>query len=343
MSESLGGPIFFLIKFIRRKQVPVVVIARPGTKIGTIYSLTALLCWKLRVFLPQGFSYYKYHFGRKILESKPTVCDKRLDWEVHILTCQRDFIDAIWALKTFYHFSGLRPLLVIHDDGSLKPPHVAFFKSHFKNCVVISREKADRFVKEKLRKYPACFRYRFTNFRIHAIKLFDFYFLSRKKSIFFLDSDVLFFRKPSFIIDSIKRKKGFFMSDYQDTYCIPRRRLDKLFGINMRKKVNSGLIFFPKKHYNMRIIEAFLERVFRKNLHRHMVHRYWFEQTALAIIMSKYGKHFLRLPEEYQISRKPITEDTVSNHFVSDGSRPLFYTSGLKRLEAAKILEELSR
>ncbi len=133
------------------------------------------------------------------------------------------------------------------------------------------------------------------------------------------------------------------MSDYRETYIFSRRHLNKAFHIERRHKINTGLVFFPKRYYDLGVIDFFLKIVFDKNMHGRFPHMYWLEQAALAILMSKYAEHFLRLPKEYQISRQPITEETVSNHFVSDGSSPLFYASGLKRLEAAKILQKLGR
>src|SRR5947208_8004212 len=69
--------------------------------------------WKLRL------QYYKERFRRRIMDTPAIVCNGSALVEIHALTCERDYIDLIWCLKTFRYYSGLSFHLVIHDDGSL--------------------------------------------------------------------------------------------------------------------------------------------------------------------------------------------------------------------------------
>lgn len=313
----------------------------PGTLFGTLTLAVDFIRWRLNFLLPQEFLHYKNNFAPKILSSNIITCNLKSEFEVHILTCQRDFLEALWALKTFYIMSGLRPKLVIHDDGSLTPSAIFAFKTHFKNCTIITRAMADRLLKRKLKNYPYSFKYRFTNFRVHSMKLFDFYFASHANYILLLDSDVLFFKKPTRLIRNIKARQGFFMSDYRDAYAFPRHYLACLFGFKVRHKVNTGLVFLPKKHFDINLIEKFLKIAFTRMKHNHFPHKYWIEQTAMALIMSKTPKHFARLPSTYQISTQPLTRITASCHFVSDGSRHYFYTAGLKHLKTTGFVNLL--
>jgi len=67
------------------------------------------------------------------------------------------------------------------------------------------------------------------------------------------------------------------------------------------------------------------------------------EQTLMALLVSRSGKRWERLPDSYGISHGPINRQTISHHFVSDGSRPGFYTDGLRRLRKSGFLAKYSR
>ena len=72
---------------------------------------------KLRFEVPESGEDARHY--RRILISPPVECGDSTDFEVHILTCHRDLLDALWCLKTFCFFSDTRPAIAIHDDGSL--------------------------------------------------------------------------------------------------------------------------------------------------------------------------------------------------------------------------------
>ncbi|MEI8349918.1 MAG: hypothetical protein WCI77_07170 [Candidatus Omnitrophota bacterium] len=290
------------------------------------------------------FAYYKI-YGKFIFSSKSILCDKNSGCEVHLLTCARDVLLALWCLKSFYYHSGLSMRLVIHDDGTLDDSLVEKFQKHFINCEVIKREDADIEMKQYLKGYEFCERYRYKDFFAHAIKLFDAVYYSRTKEILLLDSDVLFFKKPIEMIESIREKKGFFMNDYREAYCLPAARLQILFNMAIRSRINSGILYLPdKKIYDLNLIESFLKIVYEnwEEINR-IPEVFWVEQTAWAIFLSKHRGMFTRLPDSYQVSRQPITDTTVSQHFVWDGSRDNFYKEGLREIKKADFLRKFNK
>ena len=70
---------------------------------------------------------------------------------------------------------------------------------------------------------------------------------------------------------------------------------------------------------------------------------FWREQTAWAILVSKQRKGFMRLPDSYQISKQPISNLTISHHFVKDGSREDFLKKGVCHLKRRGFLKEFNK
>jgi len=151
---------------------------------------------------------------------------------------------------------------------------------------------------------------------------------------------ILQFTKPNEIIEYIKENKLFFISDYQNAYVKPTSELKKIIGVDVLPKINAGLLFMRKENYidSLNFIESYFEKM--ENLRQpNDINRH--EQTLNAILLSKYGA--IRLNENYQISKKRITDKTICHHFVDDGSRIKSYKEGLKHLKLNKFLKEFNK
>ena len=287
--------------------------------------------------------YYRELYRRKILSTRPVVCDRNSDFEIHILTSEKDFLNAVWCLKTFYYYSGTRPELVIHGDGTLGTNNINTALKNFPNCRIIRKSDADRDLERFLAGFKYCRKNRLRKDFWSAVRLFDFCYYARAERLLVLDSDVLFFRTPTEIIENIQAGKPFFNSDYQNAYSHPPGVLEKILGIEMIPKVNAGLISLHKQHYanNLDLIEYYFEKM--EEIISDVEYN-WHEQTMHAILLSKYGA--VRLSEQHQISRNhPLSDKTVSHHFVADGSgsRIDFYREGLRHHRAKGFLKRFNR
>jgi len=281
-------------------------------------------------------SYAKTH-PLAIYDTSPIVCGGTRGYEVHILTCERDRTMACWALKSFYHHLGERPALVVHDDGSLSEESVRLFHDHFPGCTVIraDRADADHRLRESLKSLPLCELWRFgCDFQL-AKKLFDFPCLSEEPFIVALDSDILFFRKPPEILECVRDSSPFMSSDYQDAY--------EFDAPGLIPRLNSGLFGLPRDAFDFRLVETLLQSsVDASPAHRFQFWKGWLEQTMLACLFSRSaGRRVLDL-SRYQISSMLISDETISQHFVNDGSRSAFFSWGLRRLDEAGFLKALS-
>ena len=288
------------------------------------------------------FSYYYYRnfLQKEILLSAPIMCDKDSDIEVHILTCRRDFLSALWALKTFYYYAGVRCRLFVHGDGSLDNRTPDILRRHFINAVFISKAKADEALKSHLNgcQWSSFFRLK-DAYHPLSMKLFDFFYYSRTQRIIMLDSDTLFFKRPAECLKHISAQRGFFLNDSVDSYSLPLWCLNELFGIEILERVNTGFIFFAEGvHHDLSLIERCLSHMadagfFKKSL---------IEQTVLAVILSHHKGAFMRLPDTYQVSETQPTEEAACGHPAGGGDRINFYIEGLRRLKNSKFLESLN-
>jgi hypothetical protein len=164
-------------------------------------------------------------------------------------------------------------------------------------------------------------------------------YYAKSEYVLYFDSDVLFFRKPEEIMGHIESGTPFYMSDYQDAYSHPVKLLNDMHGMELFHKINAGLYFYARKSFVEQIdrIESYFEKASEfGNQERYAVNRH--EQTLVAFLLTK--ARAVNLSNHHQISKQPITEMTVSHHFVTDGSRIYFYLEGLKRLKSVGFVEK---
>ena len=285
--------------------------------------------------------YYENIYARNILETKPIACDAEGPFEVHALTCEKDLVNTLWSLKTFYHFSETKPRLVIYEDGSLSEDSINILSGHFLNSQLVRRDQFHHDMNDLLKAHSLSLEYSKLKRFYCAIKLFGPMCYSRSEHLLYFDSDVLFLRKPCELLEHIENGFPFFMSDYQNAYFRSVDILTDLLDVKIEHKVNAGLFHVAKKDLvdNMDLVESYFEKFSGLDNRARKVNRH--EQTLIAILLSK--ANALRLSSNYQISKKPITDETISHHFVNDGSRPHFYTAGLSFLKSTGFIKEFAR
>lgn len=282
--------------------------------------------------------YYKRWARHDILKSECIPVGFDASFELRMLTCKRDVIDALWTLKSFFWCSELRPRVVIHEDGSFDEESCELLRKHLPGVAIERRVDSDARMRTLLADYPSCARYRFDPAAVMSLKLFDVNMLSTAPGILLIDADILFFRPPADLRRHIQAGTGCYMRDYQDAFVTNRAELEAQFEMPVLPMVNCGLLFFPRQYFDL----AFLERYFTYVTQSPTVGSWhlatWGEQTAYALLMSRSPGQFAVLPETYAISKDSARPDVTCGHFVNDGSRNLLYVSGMKRLRKAGAL-----
>jgi lipopolysaccharide biosynthesis glycosyltransferase len=252
-----------------------------------------------------------------------------------MVTCHRNVDMAMWCLKSFSYYARESPHITIHDDGTLTAQDKGLLRDHFDRCTVVDKAEADERMDKVLIGHPLCRQMRAKSDFYCALKLFDPAVYALTDVILLIDSDILFFQRPSELLDCVGRGSPCFSSDYQDAYAVPGEELRRHLGIDVLPSVNLGLAVMRRADYDF----DFMERYFAcfpvpiRDVNRH-------EQTLYALLMSTRGAH--RLGSAYQLSRQPINEGTVSHHFVNDGSRVRFSTRGVSALRRSGLFAEIA-
>lgn len=245
---------------------------------------------------------------------------------VHVLTGAGDWRLAAWMLASFFEATGIGWSVVIHDDGSLPPEGNTALRRLFPDCRMIHRPEADAVVAPSLRAFPFCEEYR----RTHplALKIFDMaQFVSGNRFIV-LDSDVLFFQKPTELLAWADgdRAECWFNEDVAEGALLTGAEARDELGVKLWSRVNSGLCLLWKDAIDLDFCDRALAQTAILQGHVWRI-----EQTLFALCASRHGAGGL-LPRRYEVSlRKHAAPDAVARHYVG-AVRDRFYGEGLRRL-----------
>jgi hypothetical protein len=284
------------------------------------------LIYRLRVKYGRGLrvAYYRDVVRPRVLQTPPIegLLDRRC--EIHVLTSQQDWLNLIWALKSFYAASGRKYELCIHDDGSLEPSSREQLQKHFPDARLIDREAADREVLPALENFPRCRAFRETNHL--SPKLFDFRHFLRADRMLLLDSDVLFFENPAELLRRIEDPtylRNSVNADIQSGYTVDPVAAGERFGMTIPERFNSGLGVIHGDSLRLEWIEEFLD-------FPGILGHFWrIEQTLFALCSARFGVELL--PDEYRVSLARGVEGCVAKHYVG-AVRHLMYGEGIRKL-----------
>jgi hypothetical protein len=295
------------------------------------------LVLKVRQKYQHGFgtAYYRDTVRPRILNTRPIANTTDCTCEIHVLTYEKDWLNLIWALKTFYHYSGRRYALCIHDDGTLTDDHRATLRHHFPDARIIDRASADRRVLETLQSYPRCLEFRQTNHL--SPKVFDFREYLESDRMLLLDSDVLFYQEPSVLLNRIEDSTyclNTVNGDVASAYTVQPEVVKTQSGFDLIDRFNSGLGLIHKPSMRLDWIEEFL------GLPNILGHFWRIEQTLYALFSSRYGAELL--PAEYDVHLEGDINGDPCRHYVGK-IRQLMYSEGIQHLVQNGFLRELEQ
>lgn len=291
------------------------------------------LIYQLRSRGRHGLSawWYRDFVRPRILSSSPItdLVDDRC--EIHVLTSHDDFLNLLWALKSFYHATDRRYALAIHDDGTLSDSQQSQLQKHFPDARLIERSRADAEVIPALEDFPRCQNFRQCNHL--SPKVFDFRHYLQSDRMLLLDSDVLFFAEPTELIRRIEDcgyEKNTVNGDVASAYTVRPEDVQKQFGFTPVDRFNSGLGLIHRDSLNLDWIEEFLGL---PNVDSH----FWrIEQTIFALCSSRYGTELL--PKEYNVFLEGSLNGQPSRHYVG-AIRHEMYREGIRKLRSEGFLK----
>jgi hypothetical protein len=270
-------------------------------------------------------AWYRDVVRPRILQTSPVVGNTDKQCEIHVLTSAQDCLNSIWALKSFYAACRRPYALCIHDDGTLTAGHLGTLAKHFPDARIITKAHADAAVLPTLEPYPRCLEFRRTNHL--APKLFDFTHFLQSDRMLLLDSDVLFFREPTALLQRIENPgcaRNCFNRDDETAYTISAEAVGREFGFMLQTRVNSGLGLIHKASLPLEWLEEFLAIPGLATGH------FWrIEQTLYALCSSRFGVELL--PEAYTVHLAKGLGDSPCRHYVG-AVRHLLYSEGIRAL-----------
>lgn len=283
----------------------------------------ALWLWTRQKF-GHGLStaWYRDVVRPRILRTPPVCGTTDSRAEIHVMTCSKDWLDLMWALKSFYWCSRRRYSLCIHDDGSLMPDQRSAVRQHFPDARLIDRAEADAHVLAQLQDFPRCREFRRTN--LLAPKVFDFHAYLQSDRMLIFDSDLMFFQEPVALLSRIEDpdfRQNLFNEDCGHGYTVRPEEVRTRIGHELLPRINSGLGLIHRGSIRYDWCEEFL------GLPGILEGHFWrIEQTLIALCSSRFGAELL--PEEYTLYLGPGVARRPFRHYVGV-IRHLMYREGI--------------
>lgn len=301
----------------------------PITPGRIIYLLYHRPVGAVRRCLSNGGPYVQWHThrGERAMRAAaanllvPAVAADAPACELHLLTGARYWHQTAFCLWTFASHSRRRIAPVIHDDGSLTEEQLGHLRRLFPLLRLQSHAESAARIEELLPKaeFPALHD-RWINYP-HIRKLINPH-LGREGAKLVIDSDLLFFRKPDFILDWLDAPQNpLHAQDIETTYGYPDHTLASLAGSPLTPRVNVGLAGL----FSDKIDWAKLEHWTASLIARHGTH-YVLEQALFAMLVA--GRPCSIAPAEDYVTcpRPPEAQNprAVMHHFVADSKRWYF-------------------
>ena len=275
----------------------------------------------------------------RILGTPPVVTDPLqpgVAVELHLLCHQRDYLTAIWALKSFYHYSGASYPLVLHLQGPASRWMLSRLRHHFPTARIIPQTEADPLVEHWLASRGLTRLLEARRRNPYTLKLTDFLILGQGVNLLSFDSDVLFFRRP----EELLPRSGdpvptvLFQRDPASNYLLTEEQARNELGIDLVPRVNVGIMLFARERIDLHRCDEYLAHPAVGGPGA------FIDQTVYALAASEQRcVHFL--PETYLISLAPKMNlaNAVARHYAGL-SRPSLTDEGIPYLIDQKFFQE---
>ncbi len=268
------------------------------------------------------FQYCKNRFfGARLLKKLSKfeyIPDSKI--ELHSLCQKKDLWMLACSLRSFLYHSGLRPNIVIHDDGSIDDESAKLIESKFSGLRVLHKKEADELIKNFPGITEKVVNYR-TKGHIMIMEFMDIFLLSKAETVVVYDSDIMFYKKPEEVINFFNNynRLDALISHQYGTYDL---RVDSYYSqkyeLESKKAgyMNPGLIVYKKESIKFDKFLEYFDHTTRD------VKDYFVGMTAWGCLISQTNFDFLPV-EKYKIKKKP-DENTVMKHYTSPRRHELY-------------------
>lgn len=263
----------------------------------------------------------KFFLAKKILTEKffwPSQTNSNLS--IHVLACQRDFIMLLWSLNSFFTFFSYPHQLFIHNDGTLTNKQINILKKFFPKVIIVAPTELLINQQQVLENYPVLKNFLITHPEYYLMKkLIDPYFISDKKNILVIDSDLLWFQSAAELLNNLKNNTAQSLMMWSPlpgpVYFKNNHSLNEYLS-----HYNSGIVLYQKDNFDLALLENYLSQVDAERPDNFQ----FIEEGGFATCL----KNLMPLPKEKYIIKGKVDEQTVARHYTSP-RRPNFYLEGL--------------
>jgi hypothetical protein len=257
-----------------------------------------------------------------------------LDYSVHMLLCNRDFEMSICALRSFVHYCGRSFEFVIHEDGTLTQQQKQYLLKNFPKSEIIDYDRSLNLARGTFGENSEIYKIRLKG--VMMLKLIDIKLFSKKKKAIVLDSDILFFQKPTVVLDAATRYDvpNLFNKDVTPSLMAPKEVLEGICGQKIPERINAGFSVLYTDAIDFVLIEKWLKDLNERKI-EFILHR--IEQSLITMLCVNHKNGIDYLPETYDVSFDKNVDQSVCKHYVGV-IRHGFELEGLTYLEDKGIL-----
>ncbi len=240
-------------------------------------------------YIRRAWRYYKklglylhmrFIVGPRILKSSVPL-DRPVgdeSYSIHFLCSHRDLLLLMWSLRSWHAVVPSSGQVYIHEDGSFTARDRALVAKIFPNAVIVDWDASTEQVQSHWLKEMSQTRlYRIERSNVLMIKLIDPYFTGNASMRLILDTDMLWFAKPTEIIEALasRREMPFMMHARQGIFHLGD-------GTDMPQELsdlNSGIVGYRTADFDLGMVEEFFSKGTK--------YTHFIEQACYAWVLSK--------------------------------------------------------
>ena len=253
---------------------------------------------------------------------------------MHTMCHESDWLLVVWMLKSLARVVGELPPLVIHLQRLPRPSALVALRHHFPDARLVFPEESVPMVSGYLaaHRFTRCQDWLWREPILN--KLITLQIVATSTNIIWVDSDVLFFKRPEEFLRITNQPldRIYFQEDCTVSFTLtPEQALEHL-GISITKRINAGLLIRSRESIRLEKVEELLASPLVG------VCSGLIDQTLQALCASALGiadnlpkSYVVRLEEEIDFST------TVCRHYAGP-TRAWITTQGMRWLVQQGIL-----
>ena len=323
-------------------------------------ALTRKIPWSLRGVNPFLSAYGDSLLFRGVRRTPRSQTNPSSDTGIHSAVPHRYVLAYLVAIKSFlHHHTDI--CVFVHDDGSLTEEDKYLIRSHVDGVRIVERAVADRRFDDHVKDpFLAKVRSSYTSY----LKLFDPTLVSDKRRIIIVDTDTLFLKRPSAVIEwagkgglpwyhrvhqgkmKISESALAQLTQFQDIHIQALITRD-LHEINAKLNrhyqfmpgFNSGFIGYDNGTVNFAELRELFQLLYARFADR--IFRWGAEQTTHGLVLGSRNAQALPVEDYFVYTQRnaDLASGATFVHFIGENR---FYRMQYPRL-ANRVIHELRR